>query len=65
MEQYIPYSLICDLFSRNLETFNIYYRVAEFLIFVTPIFVTPTDPSDLLPQHSTKLIRKISLTSAE
>ena len=21
MEQYIPYSLICDLFSRNLETY--------------------------------------------
>ena len=22
MEQYIPYSLICDLFSRNLKTFH-------------------------------------------
>ena len=24
MEQYIPYSLICDLFSRNLESFTLF-----------------------------------------
>ena len=27
MEQYIPYSLICDLFSRNVETFKAWNRV--------------------------------------
>jgi len=30
MEQYIPYSLICDLFSRNLETFYVFIECWHF-----------------------------------
>ena len=36
MEQYIPYSLICDLFSRNLET---YLYKLQLKIMDTPIIV--------------------------
>ena len=32
MEQYNPYSLICDLFSRNLETYRYWYELLNSII---------------------------------
>ena len=34
MEQYIPYSLICDLFSRNLESFTHIYTSIYIYIYI-------------------------------
>ena len=44
MEQYIPYSLLCDLFSKNLETYlhipNIYMCISVIYITDAPNYVS-------------------------
>ena len=49
MEQYIPYSLLCDLFNRNLETYLHLYATRKWLF--EPELLPPPPPQFALPAH--------------
>ena len=65
MEQYIPYSLICDLFSRNLETY-----LHSYIRKVTKCSSLPrSQSSPILPRalwlHGSHLCRTVVLGEDE